>query len=38
LQDESGPVYVSNMKNIPETNGAENLSIVTIGKYLKSMA
>lgn len=38
LQDESGPVYVSNMKNIPQTNGAENLSIVTIGKYLKSMA
>lgn len=38
LQDQSGPVYVSNIKNIPETNGAENLSIVTIGKYLKSMA
>jgi predicted AlkP superfamily pyrophosphatase or phosphodiesterase len=38
LQDQSGPVYVSNMKNIPETNDAENLSIVTIGKYLKSMA
>jgi predicted AlkP superfamily pyrophosphatase or phosphodiesterase len=38
LQDQSGPVYVSNMKNITETNGAENLSIVTIGKYLKSMA
>lgn len=37
LQDESGPVYVSNMKNIPKTNDAENLSIVTIGKYLKSM-
>lgn len=38
LQNESGPVYVSNMKNIPQTNGAENLSIVTIGKYLKGMA
>ena len=38
LQDQSGPVYVSNMKIIPETNDAENLSIVTIGKYLKSMA
>jgi predicted AlkP superfamily pyrophosphatase or phosphodiesterase len=38
LQDQSGPVYVSNMKNITETNGADNLSIVTIGKYLKSMA
>ena len=36
-QHESGPVYVSNMKNIPKTNDAENLSIVTIGKYLKSM-
>ena len=37
LQDESGPVYVSNIKNIPKTNDAENLSIITIGKYLKSM-
>ncbi len=36
-QHESGPVYVSNMKNIPKTNDAENLSIVTIGKYLKNM-
>jgi predicted AlkP superfamily pyrophosphatase or phosphodiesterase len=35
--DESGPVYVSNTKNIPDTNDSENLSIVTIGKYLKSM-
>ena len=35
--DELGPVYVSNMKNIPDTNDFENLSIVTIGKYLKSM-
>jgi predicted AlkP superfamily pyrophosphatase or phosphodiesterase len=38
LPDQSGPVYVSNMKYITETNGVENLSIVTIGKYLKSMA
>jgi predicted AlkP superfamily pyrophosphatase or phosphodiesterase len=35
--DELGPVYVSNVKNIPDTNDSENLSIVTIGKYLKSM-
>ncbi len=36
-QDESMPVYVSNKKNIAGTNDGDNLSIVTIGKYLKNL-
>jgi predicted AlkP superfamily pyrophosphatase or phosphodiesterase len=35
--DEPKPVYVSNKKNISAANESENLSIVTIGKYLKSL-
>jgi hypothetical protein len=35
--DEPKPVYVSNKKTISETNESDNLNIVTIGKYLKSL-
>ena len=31
------PVYVSNKKDIAVTNESDDLSIVTIGKYLKNL-
>jgi predicted AlkP superfamily pyrophosphatase or phosphodiesterase len=35
--ESANPVYVSNIKNISDTKDGDNLSIVTVGKYLKSI-
>ena len=36
-EGERKPVYVSNRKNITATNDMDDLNIVTLGKYLRSM-
>ena len=35
--ESANPVYVSNIKNISETKDGDNLSIVTVGRYLKNL-